>query len=597
MNLRSPIRRFPFILRPCLSPGYASPSLFFKHCPASLSPLAILPIVLSLLLIPSRTPAQARYEMTRNIETLQEGVRLWNLHYDRQTFKQRIVVLEIDTALPTVRLRAALGKDLWSGDTLRNVRERESALLAWQAIPQPMRGPALAWPGLTVVEHRLIAAPGQGPILAITPEGHVDLLESEPPDSGQIGSLDPLDLPIARLNRAPTTDTLTLLANPGLVRDSLIAGAPSPIVIAIDFDPIQPLLPVLSLASTTLPPLPWTACLDGRFRWNSQAAVPLADQQQFPPEWAGLVAIGARAERVRQTATARASGRIALQTYPSWVDYRTLIPLETWLVREGRVVVRPPAANTDPRRERRARSAIGLNRDQRHLYIVLVLDQVRNADGMTEYELAELLQAIGATDAAQGPDGNAMNADIQDRELLPPRRIAERCRLALLLDAGVPANPQWRNLAVPGTALVAGTAPLHFANRPASVIDGRQGYDPKLDNFWAAETTNDSTAFLLFDFQQQYLVGQVDLVHAQAVGFSPQADAREIRISTRRKDEGDWTPALTTVNDPPQPRQHVVLDPPVPARFLRLEFPQPNAIPGNHIVRMAEIIVWGTEEP
>jgi hypothetical protein len=215
---------------------------------------------------------------------------------------------------------------------------------------------------------------------------------------------------------------------------------------------------------------------------------------------------------------------------------------------------------------------------------------------MNAHELAELLQAIGATDAAEGPDGNAMDANIQDREILPARRIAERCRLALLVDAGVPANPSWQNLAVPGSALVAGTAPLHFTNAPASVMDGRQGYDPKLDNFWEAETTSDSPAFLLFDFQKQYVVGQIDLVHAEASGFSPQADAREIRISTRQKDEGDWTIALPARNDPPQPRQHVVLDPPVPARFLRLEFTQPNAIPGSNVVRMAEIIVWGTEE-
>lgn len=563
--------------------------------------ISLLAVLLVGVVSPRSAPAQNAQEMSREIEALADGVRLWRLNYFRQEFKQRIVAFEIDPAVPTISVRAALGEGIWSGSRIEDIQERESAIAAWEAVEQPLGAGNLSWPGLTVVEGHLVAAPGNGPVLAIAPGGFADLIDSAPPPREAVAVLTDslgLDLEIDAVNRRLTTGTLMLVSNPGVVRDSFLAGESRLAQAEMEFQAVDPIPPLRQDDQDPRRRIsPWNASATGTSRWTSNPAAGSPVSGVFPPEWAGLIGVGDGADRLSSAFAAGQSGTLRICSTSTWQDYSTVVPLKNWLVRDGRIVVPATAPEGDPRVARVARSAIGVNRANNRLWMICAFDRDRYAQGMTQVEIAEACLALGVTDAAEGPSGGGVGASAGKIEVLPPRRVPDRCRLALVVNVETtPAPNEYRNLSRVTQVFVAGTPPLDTRNEPEKVIDGLQSPLPTLDHFWASAGTDDSPATLQFSFQKQYTIGRIDFVHAEAVGFSPDLDAAEIRIEYRAKGEERWSEWRTVANSPPRPRQYVVIDPPIQARGIRLVFTRPNLLPENKIARMAEVILWGREE-
>lgn len=556
----------------------------------------------AIVLHPRPAGTQPSQEMSLDIQALAEGVGLWTLNYFRADYKQHILILEIDGHAPNLEVHAALGDGLWGGERIETIRKREEAIAAWQAEEQAPGGGSVSWPGLTVVEGRLVSAPGGGPILAITHSGYASLREAGGSSSGSAGILaatDGTNLPLGSVNRLASTDTLLLAADPGVVRHSLLSGDTPMVCAALSFSPVEPLRFDWGSQTDALDwtPLPWNATTNGTFHWSADSPPDGRPASgAFPVDWVGVAGVGPSAESLRAFLSAAPSGNLQLTTTPPWIDYRTVVPLRGWLVRDSRVVVPAEVSRGDPRGQRTARSAIALRREDNRLWLVTVLDRERYAEGMTERELADLCLSLGATDAAQGPEGSGVGAAVEESQVLPPQRVPDLCRLALVIQRTEPdLSATWSNLTQLTPVLVAGTPPIDLRNGPGKAIDGREGPAPKLDQFWCSSGKDEAPPTLTFDFRKQFIIGQMDIVHAESAGFSTDFDARAFRVAWKGRDRDEFNEGVVFRNDPPRARQHVVFDPPLSARQVRLEFTEPSGLEGNRTARIVEVVFWGKE--
>lgn len=567
--------------------------------------LAIVLMGLCVVLWPAKPSAVPLQESSCDITTLAPGVRLWQVAYSRQNYRQRIYVIELQGEWKSYTIEAVMGSGLWGGEGLDRIVRRESAVAAWQALEQPPYGQRSAWPGLTVSRHCLVAAPGGGPVLTVTPEGFFDLLDSTAETTRPLGLLNVGNqtgdggkaIPITWLNRAPRPGTFGLLADPGLLRESLLAEARSPQLVEMLFRPREPFAwtagdaPVGGGAALT----PWRSCRAGTFAWTSEPIFTTGQRGNFAGGWTGLAAIDpseSDLSLLSEFFASRASGELTLRTQPDWEYYRAIVPLRNWLVRSGQSVVAPDPPGIIPE-TRRARSAVALHREQRRLWLVYVWSGEREADGMSEAELAQFLIALGAADAAQGPEGNAAAAVARDHAIVPPGQTPARARLALTV-VPVEATSGARDLARAAPPVVSGTRPLTPENGADRVMDGRQGIMATLDHFWASEGDSTRPPTLELDLQKEGLIEQLDLVHAQAAGFSPEFNARAVRILARSEGRDRWTEVPRVVNEtPPGPRQPIRFTPPLACRYLRLEFTEANFLPSSRAARIVEVVVWG----
>jgi hypothetical protein len=553
-------------------------------------------------LSPAAVPLQ---ESSCDITTLAPGVRLWQVAYSRQNYRQRIYVIELQGEWKSHTIEAVMGSGLWGGEGLDRILRRESAVAAWQALEQPPYGSQSAWPGLTVSRHCLMAAPGNGPVLAVTPEGFFDLLDSTAETTRPLGMLTIgtereahwRGLPITWLNRAPRPGTFGLLADPGLLRESLLAEARSPQFVEMQFRPKEPYIWTSGGGGGTGAALtPWTSCRAGTFTWISEPMFTAGERADFDSGWMGLAAIDppeTDLSLLSEFFVSRSSGALTLHTQPEWNQYRAVIPLGNWLVRGGKSMIAPDPPGIIPE-TRRARSAVALHREHRRLWLVYVWSGQRDADGMSEAELAQFLIALGAADAAQGPEGNAAAAVARDHAILPPGHTPARARLALAV-VPVEATSGARNLARTAPPAVSGSRPLTPENGADRVVDDRQGVLATLDHFWASEGDAARPPTLEFDLQRECRIEQMDLVHAQAAGFSPEFNARSVRILARAGGRDRWIEVLHLVNEtPPGPRQPIQFTPPVVCRYLRLEFTEANFVPSSRVARMVEVVFWGS---
>ncbi len=643
--------------------------------------------------------AQSTREAAKYAVDIIPGVRLIRLEYDRTAFRQRVNVLEIHLSaadpagVADVALEAATANDAVSALPLGDLLEREGALAAFQVVEQRPGPEARTWPGLVAAGGRLIAAPGDGPVLTITPEGWVDLADSAPAAEpaarlsadAQAGASRSEDstLPIDWINRRLPPPSLSssssvphtshrshtphspssgdasggvgkgaaegmggivLLANPGALRESFLAGCGPLEAVSLDFELPRALRPgATALRAGASALTPWIRAEEGRFRWNSlplgsssaasdspssAAAIPapLGDR------WTGIAAVGEEsAARVRRFFASPRQGILELHTQPEWTDFQAILPLRRWVVRDGHSLA-PPDPEGGPMPEARAaRSAIGLDRERATLWLAHVRKGERGADGMSAAELADLMLALGAHDAAEGPEGDGAALQLNGQSILPLNFSAERCRLALLVrprsaaaaeafaqrqrqgraeradspraaalrlgSSAVSAQGQWTDLTARTRIQAASTAPLDWLVSADRAVDRRQGRLPALDHFWASGGDENHVPTIEFDLLEDRVIGQIDLIPPSNAGFSDTLDFRLIRIATRAGGGGDsWTPRREIRNDPPRLRLHVLFDPPIRARQVRIEFPEPSALPGYRTARLVEAIFW-TREP
>jgi len=249
----------------------------------------------------------------------------------------------------------------------------------------------------------------------------------------------------------------------------------------------------------------------------------------------------------------------------------------------------------DPRR-RAARSAIALDPQQGLLWLVHVREEDRQADGMTPEELADFLLALGATEAAEGPEGAAADLRMAGAESAGFQRAAEPCRLALLLrkkdaapDGAAGAAGGWR-ITLPASAF--GSAPVHWRNGPEKTSDRREGRLATLDHFWASEGDAGAAPWIIHDFQSDLWIARLDLVYAGNAGFSSALNPLELSISFQDPRNGVWRAPRQILNEEQRSRQILLFDPPERARAVRLDFLRPASLEAERAARLVEAIYW-----
>lgn len=552
--------------------------------------------------------AQEAAEYAVESAELAPGARFLTYRYFRKGYQQKIHALEIRyAALANLELLAAPGAGLWDGAPLQEIIEREGALAGWQAWERARGGEPAPWPGLAVARGALLAAPGEGPALLVTPEGCVELAETGGGAAGATKSLarimdsSGLDLPIAWINRpGAAAEGFGLLANSAVSGGVFTGRIPGAAACArMEFQPQALFPPPSDEPRLQIPAAPWAFAAFGAFTWTSEPAQALQGAPPRETGWSGVVAAGeSAAKTLLAQMPSRRAGHMRIETSPPWQDYETILPLRRSLIRAGKVTLPGwPSADSlpDPRR-RAARSAIALDPHQGLLWLVHVREEDRQADGMTPEELVDFLLALGATEAAEGPEGAAADLRMAGAESAGFQRAAEPCRLALLLrkkgaapDGAARAAGGWR-ITLPASAF--GSAPVHWRNGPEKTSDRREGRLATLDHFWASEGDAGAAPWIIHDFQSDLWIARLDLVYAGNAGFSSALNPLELSISFQDPRNGVWRAPRQILNEEQRSRQILLFDPPERARAVRLDFLRPASLEAERAARLVEAIYW-----
>ncbi|HMZ52776.1 MAG TPA: hypothetical protein PK988_10955, partial [Candidatus Sumerlaeota bacterium] len=126
---------------------------------------------------------------------------------------------------------------------------------------------------------------------------------------------------------------------------------------------------------------------------------------------------------------------------------------------------------------------------------------------------------------------------------------------------------------------------------------------PDLTQFWAVPfvrtdslaSLQDDPNTLLIALPKPTRVGALEIVNAEAVGFSPQFDLKHFRILGRAKKDAAWQLLKEKDAELPAARYLVPLDNAPTLLEVRLQIVEPNFLPQGDVARISELIVWGTE--
>jgi hypothetical protein len=184
---------------------------------------------------------------------------------------------------------------------------------------------------------------------------------------------------------------------------------------------------------------------------------------------------------------------------------------------------------------------------------------------------------------------------------IPGRTTAEgyarpSARLALLVTSEKPPllledGRVFRRLAPKGFATGAETTPSH----PLSAMaDLRSEMAPDLRHFAAVRRADGSPITIRITLSGAPRIGAVDIIHAEAAGFSPELGLRAFRIEARAPAATTWTTVAEVANAHPLPRQRVIPRGGPVCDELRLVITEPNFLPSGDTARIAELILWGT---
>lgn len=141
------------------------------------------------------------------------------------------------------------------------------------------------------------------------------------------------------------------------------------------------------------------------------------------------------------------------------------------------------------------------------------------------------------------------------------------------------------------------------ANMAGALTDLRSAPSPDLTQFWAVPfvrtdsltSLQDDPNTLLIALPKPTRVGALEIVNAEAVGFSPQFDLKHFRILGRAKKDAAWQLLKEKDAESPAARYLVPLDNAPILLEMRLQIVEPNFLPQGDVARISELIVWGTE--
>ncbi|CAN5448576.1 hypothetical protein BH09SUM1_BH09SUM1_06040 [soil metagenome] len=286
-------------------------------------------------------------------------------------------------------------------------------------------------------------------------------------------------------------------------------------------------------------------------------------------------------ERLR----AKAPLEITINLDPAVQFARAAVPVGARFLHDSTITEDAPAT---------VRNGIALDAEGRRMR-AFTTATTRGSGAADTKKLSEFLVKEGFTEAVALDDRLPMlTPDWKARDQFRDAGMAPT-RLALVIRQGtaVVAAPDLdKKISRIAGVVMDGTRREFPVNQPSSLGDGRQSPGGGLDQFWASPIKKDQPAVITMLLPKPQPVAAVELIHAEAVGFSPQFDLREFKISGRLKANGAWTP-LASINHPqPVGRERVVLPGSPSVQELRLEIVTPSFLPGGDVARIAEIILW-----
>lgn len=152
--------------------------------------------------------------------------------------------------------------------------------------------------------------------------------------------------------------------------------------------------------------------------------------------------------------------------------------------------------------------------------------------------------------------------------------------------------------------VVQGTRREFPANMPRALRDERLMQQPALDSFWATvmepynpdvQTRTENPNALLFVLPRAMPVAAIELVHAEAAGFSPQFNLRAWRLMGRERRDLPWRELLVVRHNNPVPRERVEIPGNPRVIELRMEILDASFLPAGNVARLAEVFLWSTE--
>lgn len=190
--------------------------------------------------------------------------------------------------------------------------------------------------------------------------------------------------------------------------------------------------------------------------------------------------------------------------------------------------------------------------------------------------------------------------DFREAAITPVRAaIALRPEAPTMEIVGVDANLHRLR-----SVIVQGTRREFPANRPGALRDENLVQQPGLDNFWAVptepydpelQTRTENPNALLFVLPRPMPVAAIELVHAEAAGFSPQFNLRGWRLLGRERRDVAWRELAVIRHDEPIPRERAFIEGTPNLIELRLEILEPSFLPAGNVARLAEVFLWSTE--
>lgn len=253
-------------------------------------------------------------------------------------------------------------------------------------------------------------------------------------------------------------------------------------------------------------------------------------------------------------------------------------------------------------------SLIASNCSTRKLLFMSLPDDTTGMKPIPRADMLKFLAKEGFTDAAWIPSRLPL--------FLPRVKNARDSRKASAVPArlAMAVLPSVAKLEVPGEqdglfrvlgVRIEGTGKEFDRNGTRALQDERVSSSPFLTEFWAIPTPSfrstdikvgrEEAPALKLTLPRSMGVSAIEIVHAEAVGFSPEFDLKGYRILGRDKATDQFRTLLEVKHEKPVARERLELDL-GRIRELRIEIDEANFIPAGDVARIAEIILWSREK-
>lgn len=132
--------------------------------------------------------------------------------------------------------------------------------------------------------------------------------------------------------------------------------------------------------------------------------------------------------------------------------------------------------------------------------------------------------------------------------------------------------------------------------RVEACIDGRWGESSFPDSMWQAPAADSQgrrmRPWVEVNLGARREVHAIDILNAQAAGFSQQFNTASISVTGRERDSGTWQ-KLGEIQENVEARISLKLKKPLVLQHVRFEILRPNSMSDDAMARIAELQIWG----